>query len=151
MKRVSADTVVMVELTGTVDSGEVFDSTEGVGPLKLHIGRGRLPGAVEEALLDLGEGEMKTFTVAAANAFGPRDETLEREISRSALPLDYQPQLGDILAAETEGIREPVKVKRFDEQTIVLDLNHPLAGENLTYRVKILEVRSAGGDPESVD
>jgi peptidylprolyl isomerase len=106
------------------------------------MGAGLLIPKFEEHLLGLKEGERTTFTLAAADAYGPRDENLKKVLLRTEFPPDDQPAVGDILSGEQEalGIRRPVRVNEVTDTEIVVDLNHPLAGRDLTYEVEVVGI-----------
>jgi peptidylprolyl isomerase len=152
MNAVSADSTVRIHLVGRLEDGEVFDSTEGEEPITLRLGAGLLLPKFEEKLLGMKEGEKATFTLAAADAYGPRDESLRKVLKRTDFPSDYQPAVGDILAAEQEslGIRRPVSVQEVTDTEIVVDLNHPLAGRDLTYEVELIGIEPPKGAVEAM-
>jgi peptidylprolyl isomerase len=140
VKSVIPGSTVKLLLDGRLKNGEVFDSTEEENPIIVTIGTANLIPKFEQHLLGMIEGEKRAFTIPAVEAYGLRDAGLERTLMRSELPPEYFPQVGDILAAEQPGIRRPVTIRSFDETHLVVDLNHPLAGEDLMYEVKVIEI-----------
>ena len=141
MERVENGLYVSVAYTGTLQSGEIFDTSKGRQPLEVHMGAGRMIPGFESALLGMALNEKKTFTLEAEKAYGLRDETLLREIPLSAVPDDLDLELGCVLALQTpQGQQIPAKVTKVDEQNITLDLNHPLAGEALTFEVEVVGI-----------
>jgi peptidylprolyl isomerase len=142
LKIVALGSTVKIHFEGRLGNGEVFDSTEGLDPIMIKIGAGNLLPKFEEHLMGMKEGENRTFTIRAADAYGPRDENLEKTLMRSEFPPDYNPGIGDILAAEHPGVRRPVRVKALREAQVVMDLNHPLAGEDLIFTVTVIEIAS---------
>ncbi len=87
------------------------------------------------------EEQKKTVTIKASDAYGERDESRVQQYSRETLPDDFEPQEGQVLALQDQDGRQiPVSVVDFTDETITVDLNHPLAGEDLVFDIKILEV-----------
>jgi peptidylprolyl isomerase len=133
--------IVKVHFTGKTASGEVFDSTVEGEPLEFVVGSGKMIPGFEAAILGMEPQEEKEFALPPKAAYGERDESREQVVLRSDLPGDLVPRVGDIMAVEIGNERyAPVRIKRFDETTATLDLNHPLAGETLYLSVKVLEV-----------
>lgn len=120
-------------------SGEVFDSNEVRDPIKVTVGQGQLIGGFEDNLIGMSLNEKKTFTLEPEDAYGHRDEPAMRKFSRSDLPPDLEVQEAQMLALKTpEGQQIPGKVAHLDQETITLDLNHPLAGESLTFELEVV-------------
>jgi peptidylprolyl isomerase len=129
---------VQVHYTGTLENGEIFDSTSASTPVEVKMGEGQFIEGFESALMDMAVNEKKTITLPPEKAYGMRDETLERTFMRSQLPADLNPAKGDTLAlSSAEGQTIPVLVKVSDPEKIVVDLNHPLAGRILTFDIEI--------------
>src|SRR6056297_2816213 len=141
---------VKVDYEGKLDSGETFDSTkhgEHSHPLEFSVGGGQIIPAFEEAVKGMAEGEEKSFTVKPAEAYGQYNSEMKKELPRDQVPLDKEPQEGMMLEVKTpDGKRFPVKIDSFDENKIVLDLNHPLAGKNLNFSVKISSIEKGAGE-----
>src|SRR6056297_3556167 len=141
---------VKVNYEGKLDSGELFDSTTKAGeshPLEFSIGGGQIIPAFENAVLGMKEGEEKSFTVKPEDAYGQYNEQMKKELPRSQVPLEKEPQKGMMLEVKTpDGKRFPVKIDSFDENKIILDLNHPLAGKNLNFSVKISSIEKGAGE-----
>jgi FKBP-type peptidyl-prolyl cis-trans isomerase 2 len=131
---------VSVEYTGTLDNGEVFDSSEGREPLVFTIGSGEIIPAFEEALMDMNEGDEKEFRISAENAYGAHDPALVEEIPRDNLPEgDIAP--GVMLTAQLEnGTEIPATIVEVGDDTVKIDFNHPLAGESLNFHIKLLKI-----------
>jgi FKBP-type peptidyl-prolyl cis-trans isomerase 2 len=93
----------------------------------------------EEAVLGMALDEEKIFAVPPEKAYGQRKENFEQTIPRSELPADYVPEVGHILGREEgESILTPVRIKGLTDQTVTMDLNHPLAGETLYFHLKVV-------------
>lgn len=141
MDKVDDGLFISVDYTGTLDSGEVFDSSEGREPLEVHMGAGRMIPGFERALMGMAVSEKKTFTLNPAEAYGERDENLTREFPRASLPAELDPQIGTLVGLTTpQGQQVPAKIVAVDAEKITIDLNHPLAGENLTFAIEVVGI-----------
>src|SRR3989344_3556860 len=138
---------IVVEYTGTLDSGEIFDSSshgDHSHPLEFIVGSGQVISGFDKAVMGMNKGEKKEFKLTPLEAYGETDNTLMREIPRSNLPPGHEPKPGMmLLMATSEGHQVPVKIASVSSDKITLDLNHPLAGKNLTFNIKILSVGSS--------
>lgn len=141
MRKVEKGNFVKVCYTGKLKSGEIFDQTEDCQSLEVEIGAGEVIPGFEDALLGMSLNEKKTFTLTPDEAYGQRDETLERKIARSNFPPGYQPQEGEFVAFQTpKGEQLPAMVKDVGLEHVVVDFNHPLAGQSLIYEVEVAEI-----------
>jgi peptidylprolyl isomerase len=141
MKKVETGHFVKVDYTGKLDNGEVFHSTQNAQPVEIEVGAGRLIKGFEDALVGMAQNEKKSFDLTAEEGFGPRDENMMQTFNRSDLPGDFQPKIGDVVALSTpQGGQVPAKVKEMDDEKITVDLNHPLAGQDLSFDVEIIEI-----------
>ena len=145
---------VRINYTGTLEDGSVFDTTikeSGcsedddcgceTGPMELTIGAEEFFTQVEEALVGMAPGEKKTVTIPAEDAFGEYDEEEVFSISREQLTGDIVPEVGMELEL-TGDDDEPVEVTVVEvtDETLTVDANHPLAGEDITYEIELLEI-----------
>ncbi len=143
MSRVTNGAVVELLFTGTLPSGEVFDSTEGGDPITFRIGDGTVLSAFERELVGLAANESKTFRLAPEQTFGPHEERKRSRFLRAEIDPDVQPQLGSIVAVEfADGQKIPGTITAVDEEKLEVDLNHPLAGKELCYEVRVIGVKS---------
>ena len=146
--KVENGNVVTVDYTGTLNSGEVFDSSDGREPLEFQVGAGMIIEGFERAVMGMEVGEEKSFTIPPEEAYGDRDEELVRNVPRSALGDEVKPEPGMTLVVRLEnGDEIPVTVKSVNDAEVFLDPNHPLAGETLNFKIKITGVRE--GDPNA--
>ncbi len=141
MRKVESGNYVRVHYTGKLDDGEVFDSSRDGQPIEVQAGAEQVIKGFDDAILGMALEEKKTFTLAPEEAYGHRDENLERTFERSDLPDGMDPREGEIIALKTDdGEQIPARVKNVDEKKLTLDLNHPLAGESLTFDIEIMEI-----------
>jgi FKBP-type peptidyl-prolyl cis-trans isomerase SlyD len=139
-KMVHEGSKVAFDYTLTVDN-TVIDSSKGKEPIQYTQGQGQLIPGLEKNLTGLAVGEEKVITVSPEDAYGQVDPQAVREISRKVLPQEVEPKPGMILALKgPQGQSVPVRIAEVKDDTVVLDLNHPLAGKTLTFDVKIVSV-----------
>lgn len=150
-----ADTVVapgmQVRLDYTVKAGDrMVDSTRDGGPVSFVVGRGTMMPGLEAALLGMRVGEEKSFEVAAAEAYGEPDPDAVRSLPRSALPDGLKPEAGmtlEVRAGPGQVLR--AQVRGIEDDRVLLDFNHPLAGQALSFDVRVLAVAPATADPDA--
>lgn len=136
-------TTVKVHYTGTLEDGSIFDSSQDREPLEFTLGQGQLIPGFEKAVVSLSEGESTTVTIPSDEAYGEPREDLVIQVAKSELPDDIEPQIGMQLQVNQPGGNPvPVRVTGVEEEQITLDANHPLAGENLTFEIELVQVIS---------
>ena len=156
---------VKIDYTGTLEDGTVFDSTlEGddcdhddcdtdecdsgdcgcgceSGPMELTLGTGEFFPQIEDGLVGMAPGDKKSVTIPAEDAFGEYDESKVFTVPRSDIPDDIQPEIGDEMVLTGEDDEEiGVTVTGLSEEGSTFDANHPLAGEDLTFDITLLEI-----------
>jgi peptidylprolyl isomerase len=143
MKIIEDQDVVKVHYTGTLANGEVFDSSEGREPLEVTMGEGQLIIGFENALMGMAVKEKKTFTLAPDDAYGQRDTNAVHRFPRSQIPPDMEIEVGQVLALSSpQGQQVPAKVVELTDDQVILDLNHPLAGESLTFAIEVVGINA---------
>jgi FKBP-type peptidyl-prolyl cis-trans isomerase SlyD len=141
--RVEDGKVVSMHYTLHVD-GKVVDSSEGGEPLQFIQGMGHVIPGLEHELYDMKVGQTKNITVPAKDGYGETDETAFMDVPREAFPSDVPLEKGTELELRDQG-GHPVyaRVESTSENNVRLDMNHPLAGKELKFDVKIADVRQA--------
>jgi len=131
---------VQVHYKGTLADGSEFDNSKNRGaPLEFEVGSGELIKGFDEAVVGMGLGEVKTFTLDAANAYGYHQPDAVQEYSKEAFPEGYNFVRGEMVQGHSEtGDPLMAKIVKLTEDTVTLDLNHPLAGKDLTFEIEIL-------------
>ena len=139
--KVAENTYVMIDYTLTLESGEVADQSSEGEPMGFLFGTGQIIRGLEQALEGMETGQSAQVTVAAADGYGETREELLRDLPRDHFPDDLKLEPG--LGFEAKGPHGPVtfRVQEVREETVVADFNHPLAGQQLHFDVKIAEVR----------
>ena len=136
--------VVAIHYTLTLEDGKVMDSSAGREPLNFIVGHHQIINGLENALMGLKVGDKKNVVVDPKAGYGERDEALEESVPLDKIPADIELKKGLVLHANQEnGEVMEFPVKSFDDKNVVFDLNHPLAGETLTFETEIMEVRKA--------
>lgn len=111
------------------------------GPMELEIGAGQFFPQVEEALAGMTPGDKKTVTIKAADAFGEYDEEQIHDVPRDQFPDDITPQVNDTFElVNDDGEGMVVTVVAADDEEVTLDANHPLAGQDLTFELELVEI-----------
>lgn len=130
-----------IEYTGTFKDGSVFDSSQGRAPLQFEVGAGQVIPGFEKAVEGMKVDEEKTFTIAAEEAYGPIRAELVQEVPKDKLPKDLKPEQGmQLLLQGPQGERMPVTITKVSADTITIDMNHPLAGKELTFKIKLVGI-----------
>ncbi len=141
--KIAKNTVVTVGYTLTDPEGHVLDTSRGRGPLAYLHGTGGLIPGFERELEGRAAGESHNFTIPAAEAYGEKDEQLVQQLPRHLFGGAPELQPGMQFQAQTPAGRQVITVVEFNEETVTVDANHPLAGVPLTFDVEVLEVREA--------
>ncbi len=135
-----------IEYTVKNSKGEVVDSNKGQAPLEFISGKNQIIPGLEKEIEAMNVGEEKTVTIPAKEAYGEYNEEMLQEVPRDQFE-GIELQKGMTLYGQTpDGQTIAVTVKDFDDQKVVIDYNHPLAGEDLTFDVKIITKREATPD-----
>ncbi len=141
MNRATEGHQVLFHYTGSLADGTVFDSSTGREPLKVEIGSGQIIPGVDQALAGMAPGDTKTVTVPAEKAYGPHRDELIHEIGRDKLAPEMKVDVGDRLeGTDAAGRRLQLTVVEVNDGAVKLDANHPLAGEDLTFELKLVEI-----------
>ena len=131
---------VLVHYTGKLDNGEEFDSSRGLEPLEFTLGSGNVIAGFETAVDGLEKGKSVTVRIEPAEAYGERSDELFIAVPKADLPDDIKPEPGLALMLYTEQGPMEVTVTEIKEDEIVLDANHPLAGEALTFEIELVDI-----------
>lgn len=132
---------VRIHYTGRFEDGNVFDSSREREPLEFVAGVQQVIPGLDQAILEMTEGETRTVTVPPEDAYGEREPGLAQEVERSALPEGVSE--GDAVRAQIEGNEVVLWVRDVTDDSAVVDANHPLAGRTLVFDVELVEVQSA--------
>lgn len=132
---------VSIEYTLTLEDGTKVDTNVGGEPLVFEQGAGQIVPGLEEELAGLEEGDSKKVTVGPEKAYGPVDPNAFQEVEAEKVPEDARKEGTVLLARDAQGNGRQVRVHEVKDESVVIDFNHPLAGQTLTFDVKVLDVR----------
>ncbi|AWH75219.1 peptidylprolyl isomerase [Dokdonia sp. Dokd-P16] len=141
MSKVKGNDVVKVHYTGKLEDGQVFDSSLQREPLQVELGKGQLIPGFENALIDMAVNEKKTVTITKEEAYGDVQQELFQTVPKTQLPEEIKPEVGVILvASRPDGSEQQLRVSEVNEDHIIVDANHPLAGQTLEFELELLEI-----------
>jgi FKBP-type peptidyl-prolyl cis-trans isomerase SlyD len=143
-EKVSEDMVVDLEYTLRLDDGGVVDTSEGRGPLQFLQGHGHIIPGLEKELYGMGLGEGKAIVVSPGEGYGERKPNAVHEFPKDAFPegVEIQPGMA-VQLTDQAGHPHTAFVEEIREETVLLDLNHPLAGQTLHFDVEVVALREA--------
>ena len=152
--KASKGSIVSVEYEGRLENGIMFDTSkhgDHSHPLEFVVGSGIVIPGFEEAMIGMKKGEEKEIVIPSDKAYGNPKPELLKEIPKNALPPEQEPKEGMVLIMGTpDGKRFPVRIAKVNNETIILDLNHPLAGKKLIFKIKLVDIKSNSDKPLSV-
>ncbi|MFP4668381.1 MAG: FKBP-type peptidyl-prolyl cis-trans isomerase [Desulfobacterales bacterium] len=141
MEKVDKGKFVSVNYKGTLENGEVFDTSEGGDPMEIMVGGGQVIQGFEEAVEGMELNEKKSFTLEPEEAYGYRDDNQLHTFSREEVPPEINPEVGDVIGLQTpDGQQIPATIAEADSEKVVVDLNHPLAGKKLNFEIEVVGV-----------
>lgn len=129
---------VKVEYEGRFSDGEVFDSTakHGGEPIEFVVGSGMLVSGFEKAVEGMNEGEEKEVTLKPEDAYGEINPQYVQALPKEKFPAEAQ--VGMMIGIPTPMGQIPAKITAIDEKTVTVDMNHPLAGKTLVFKIKVV-------------
>jgi peptidylprolyl isomerase len=140
-KAAQGDTVT-VHYTGTLDSGEVFDSSRGREPLEFQIGGGQVIPGFDRAVEGLAVGESREVRIEPDEAYGAPQDHLVIDVPPEQFPAEVEPSVGQQIQVQVApGQQHVARITDVQDDAVRLDLNHPLAGETLTFDVELVSIR----------
>lgn len=141
MPRAQLGDRVTVHYIGTLDNGRIFDQRDGDEPLSFNLGAGEVFAAMEAELIGMQVGEVKNIHLSAEQAYGPRLEENLLKVTRQMFPADRELTIGRKLSIElADGEQRMMRIRQVDEQDVLLDGNHDLAGCDLTFALQLVAI-----------
>jgi FKBP-type peptidyl-prolyl cis-trans isomerase 2 len=132
---------VKISYTGKLEDGNVFDSSEGKEPLCFEVGANQVIPGFDNNVEGMKKDEEKTFTLKVDEAYGPVREDLVQEFPKDKLPAEPEPKEGMMLIMQAPtGQQVPAKIVEVKDDVVKIDINHPLAGKDLTFEIKVVGV-----------
>ncbi len=150
--QVEINDTVTISYIGKLENGTIFQEATATEPVTITIGNHDLPPTLEQALMGMAVGESKKTRIEPDEGYGPRRKDLLQTISRNTLGAKVAPQMGMVLSLQVEKDGNPHQIPativEITNDTITVDYNHPLAGHNLVYELKV-EAISKGTEPSA--
>jgi FKBP-type peptidyl-prolyl cis-trans isomerase 2 len=132
---------IKVEYTGTLDDGTIFDSTgtNGGNPLKLQVGAGQLIKGFDESVQGKASGEEYSIRLEPSEAYGEYKGGLTHKVPKDQFPKGAELKPGLMIMVSGPQGQIPASIKSIEEDEVIIDLNHPMAGKVLNFKIKIIE------------
>lgn len=142
MQQVKSGDTVKVHYHGKLTDGTTFDSSEGREPLEFEVGSGNVIAGFDSGVTGMQVGEKKTVNIPVEEAYGQVQDDLLMEFPLDRFPADMQPEVGmQLNMSNGAGQNFPVVIREVRETSVVLDANHPLAGQDLTFDLELVEIK----------
>ena len=141
MQQAKSGDTVKVHYSGRLTDGTTFDSSAGKEPLSFEVGSGMVIAGFDNGVMGMTVGEKKTIQIPVEEAYGPKNPDMVIEFPVSEFPDDLQLEIGTRLNM-TNGAGQiiPVVITEVGQETVMLDANHPLAGEDLIFDIELVEI-----------
>ncbi len=142
MSKAKSGDTVQVHYKGTLNDGQLFDSSAGRDPLSFQLGSGQVIKGFDDGVSGMAVGDKKTINIPSADAYGAVNDELLINFDRSQIPSDIPLEPGVTLNMHQDGNGQvvPVVVKEVADDHVVLDANHPLAGQDLTFELELVGI-----------
>jgi FKBP-type peptidyl-prolyl cis-trans isomerase 2 len=146
MEQVKSGDRIKVHYHGRLTNGETFDKSEGREPLEFEVGSGMVIKGFDEGVTGMAVGEKKTINIPAAEAYGEKNADMVIHMPKDRFPKDMEIEVGmPLVMSDNNGHQHQVVIVDIKENEVVLDANHPLAGEELIFDLELVEI--IGGKP----
>jgi FKBP-type peptidyl-prolyl cis-trans isomerase 2 len=141
MQQVKNGDTIHVHYHGKLTNGTTFDSSEGREPLKFTVGSGQVIKGFDDGVMNMQIGEKKTIHIPFKEAYGERNEDMMIEYPLNEFPADMKPETGmQLHMSDAQGNNFPVVIKEVKDDVVILDANHPLAGEDLVFDLELVSI-----------
>ena len=141
MQQVQTGDTVSVHYHGKLTDGATFDSSEGREPLQFTAGTGQVITGFDDAVLNMTVGEKKTVHIPVGEAYGQRNDDMIMEYPITEFPTDMKPEVGmELQMGDNAGNVFPVVITAVSAETVMLDANHPLAGQDLIFELELVAI-----------
>ena len=144
MKQVKSGDKVKVHYHGKLTNGETFDSSEGRAPLEFEVGSGMVIKGFDDGVTGMSVGEKKTVHIPFNEAYGPRNPDMVIDMPLDRFPPDMKIEPGmPLMMSDGSGQNFQVTVAEIKPESVTLDANHPLAGQDLVFDLELVEIVGA--------
>ena len=141
MQQAQTGDKVKVHYNGKLRSGETFDSSNGRDPLEFTLGKGDVIKGFDEGVKGMKVGDKKTVEIPVGDAYGERQDEMLIEFPKDQFPQDMTPEVGaQLMMSNGSGQSFPVIITEVKNDSVVLDANHPLAGQDLIFDIELVEI-----------
>ena len=141
MQQAKSGDTVKVHYHGRLTDGTTFDTSSGRDPLEFKVGSGQVIKGFDDGVTGMAVGDKKTVTIPVVDAYGPKDDNMVIEFPRQNFPPDMEPQVGmQLNMTNGSGQVIPVVIVEVGEETVTLDANHPLAGQDLIFDLELVDI-----------
>ncbi len=132
---------VKIHYTGTLSDGRVFESSKEGDPFEFVIGEGNVISGIEKEVEEMSVGDKKQISIPPEEAWGERREDLVVDVPKDEIPENISPEIGmQLQVGNQDGSTLRVTVTHVDDEKVVLDGNHPLAGQTLVFDLELVEI-----------
>jgi peptidylprolyl isomerase len=138
---VKAGDIVSLHYKGTLNDGTVFDSSEGREPLEFEAGSGMVIKGFDDGVIGMAVGDKKSIHIEVNEAYGPANEQMIFKFERSEIPPDVPLEVGGTLNMHDGQQAVPVIIREVTDTFVVLDANHPLAGQELNFELEMVSIK----------
>lgn len=146
MAQVKTGDKIKIHYHGKLTSGETFDSSTGREPLEFEVGSGMVIKGFDDGVTGMGVGDKKTINIPFDEAYGPRNPEMVIEMPKDKFPKDLEIEVGMPLGmSDPQGQQFQVTIVEIKDEVVMLDANHPLAGQDLIFDLELVEI--VGGKP----
>ncbi|MEK6888777.1 MAG: FKBP-type peptidyl-prolyl cis-trans isomerase [Nanoarchaeota archaeon] len=150
--KINAGDIVKADYEGRFESREVFDSSyhgDHSHPLEFEVGSGQVIRGFEDAVIGMEKGKEKEITIEAKDAYGEPNPEMTKDIPIEMIKGDKKPEVGMMLVMQSaQGHQIPAKIIKVDDKNVTIDLNHPLAGKKLIFKIKIIGINEGPSEDE---
>ncbi len=144
MSQVKSGDKIKVHYHGKLTSGETFDSSAGREPLAFEVGSGMVIKGFDDGVTGMTVGEKKTVQIPFMDAYGPRNPEMVIEMPKERFPAEMEIEIGmPLVMSDGQGQQFQVTIVEIKEVSVMLDANHPLAGQDLTFDLELVEIEGA--------
>jgi FKBP-type peptidyl-prolyl cis-trans isomerase 2 len=136
---------IKVDYTGSLEDGTVFDTSEGKQPLEFEVGSGQIIKGFDEAVIGMEKDQEKVVNLASEQAYGEPNPQLVQKVPKEQMPKppegqELQPGM-TLAVGLPNGQQMPARITEVSDKDVTLDLNHPLAGKKLTFKIKVVDIQ----------
>jgi len=141
MKTVEVGNNVTVHYVGTLEDGTEFDNSHKRGaPIDFEVGAGRMIKGFDHAVAGMTEGQTKSITVSAEDAYGARNPEATQTVPKTAFGEDFEFEVGGVIQGNGPYGPFVATIDTINESDVTLDMNHPLAGKDLNFSIEMVQI-----------